>query len=47
LIDAELGKILKKTPVVEYQIPPAIFMSEDGAEGTFGQLLGEIVASSG
>lgn len=30
LLDAELGKNMKKTPVVEYQIPKHIFLGEEG-----------------
>ena len=40
LIEAELGKDMKKAPVVEWQIPKRIFVEEDGnGLNAFGTLL--------
>lgn len=40
LLDAELGKNMKKTPVVEYQIPKHIFSAEEGnGLNSFGTIL--------
>ncbi|PNS15845.1 hypothetical protein CAC42_4297 [Sphaceloma murrayae] len=39
LIDAELGKDLKKAPVVEYEIPKRIVTSDDGGLNRMGSLL--------
>lgn len=39
LIDADLGKEMKKTPVVEWEIPKRIFTSEDGGLDRIGELL--------
>ncbi|EME49277.1 hypothetical protein DOTSEDRAFT_121760 [Dothistroma septosporum NZE10] len=39
LIDAELGKEMKKSPVVEWEIPKRIITSEDGGLDNTGKLL--------
>ena len=46
LIDAELGKELKKSPVVEWQIPKKIFSAEGEGLGRMGELL-EMVRNQG
>jgi U3 small nucleolar RNA-associated protein 19 len=43
LIDAELGKNLKKTPVVEYQIPKTIFTEDGGGLNQFGRLMTSVI----
>lgn len=44
LIDAELGKDLKKAPVVEYEIPKRIVTKEEGGLNQGGVLLQEAIA---
>lgn len=39
LVDAELGKAVKKTPVVEWEIPKRIFTTEDSGLNAMGKLL--------
>lgn len=39
LVDAELGKEMKKTPVVEWEIPKRIVTTDDGALNDIGKLL--------
>ncbi|KAI9695289.1 MAG: hypothetical protein M1820_008751 [Bogoriella megaspora] len=39
LIESELGKEVKKAPVVEWEIPKRIFTSDDGGMGQFGKLM--------
>jgi len=39
LLDAELGKDMKKTPVVEYQIPKHIFSTEESGLNELGTLM--------
>jgi len=39
LIDAELGKEMKKTPVVEFEIPKRIITTEEGGLNDLGSLL--------
>ena len=39
LIDAELGKEVKKAPVVEFEIPKRIITTEDGGLNSAGLLL--------
>ncbi|KAI9694417.1 MAG: hypothetical protein M1822_000033 [Bathelium mastoideum] len=39
LIEAELGKELKKAPVVEWQISKRVFLADEGGLGRVGQLL--------
>jgi U3 small nucleolar RNA-associated protein 19 len=45
LIGAEVGKEMKKTPVVEYQIPKHIFMDEaQGSElNSLGLLMSKVL----
>lgn len=38
LIDAELGKALKKVPVVEFEIPKRIVTAEEGGLNSLGSL---------
>ncbi|KAF2088068.1 nucleolar complex protein-like protein [Saccharata proteae CBS 121410] len=45
LIDAELGKEMKKTPVVEYDIPKRIFTTEDAELGLMGGLMAQVLQS--
>jgi hypothetical protein len=40
-----LRKAAKKAPMVEYQIPKTIFATEDGGDGDFGVLLGEVLST--
>jgi U3 small nucleolar RNA-associated protein 19 len=39
LLDAELSKDVKKTPVVEFQIPKRIFLPQDAKSGVPDTLL--------
>ncbi|OCK80532.1 nucleolar complex protein 4 [Lepidopterella palustris CBS 459.81] len=39
ILDAELGKDLKKTPVVEYEIPKRIFTESETEMGSLGNLM--------
>ncbi|KAK7520134.1 CBF/Mak21 family-domain-containing protein [Phyllosticta citriasiana] len=43
LIEAELGKDLKKTPVVEYEIPKRIFTAEEGGLAPLGSLMLQVM----
>ncbi|GME22231.1 Ribosome biogenesis protein noc4 [Neofusicoccum parvum] len=43
LIEAEFGKDVKKTPVVEYEIPKRIFTAEDSALGPLGGLMARVL----
>ncbi|KAF2118524.1 CBF/Mak21 family-domain-containing protein [Lophiotrema nucula] len=45
LLEVELGKDLKKEPVVEFEIPKRIFTSEDSGLGPLGQLMTHVVES--
>jgi U3 small nucleolar RNA-associated protein 19 len=47
LIGAEVGKEMKKTPVVEYQIPKHIFTAEGEAAGlnALGILMAKVLES--
>lgn len=45
IVDAELGKGLKKAPVVEFEIPKRVFTTDDGALDSVGQLLHTAIAS--
>jgi len=46
LIDAELGKDMKRAPVVEYEIPKRIFTTEEGELDRVGGLLQQAISSS-
>lgn len=46
LIDAELGKTLKKTPVVEFEIPKRIVTTEEGGLNDLGSLLETAIKAS-
>ena len=46
LIDAELGKEMKKVPVVEFEIPKRIVTGEEGGLNGFGGLLQEAIEAS-
>jgi U3 small nucleolar RNA-associated protein 19 len=46
LIDAELGKALKKVPVVEFEIPKRIVTTEEGGLNSLGSLLESAVKAS-
>ncbi|KIW04040.1 uncharacterized protein PV09_04862 [Verruconis gallopava] len=49
LLDAELGKEMKKTPVVEWEIPKHVFLEETaGVEGlnVFGMLMRDVIQES-
>ncbi|KAK4950575.1 Maturation and nuclear export of 40S ribosomal subunits interacting protein [Elasticomyces elasticus] len=46
LIDAELGKELKKAPVVEFEIPKRIFTTEEGRLDRLGSLLSNAIGGS-
>lgn len=46
LLDTELSRDLKKTPVVEYQIPKYILRDEDGGQGPLGTLLQSVLDQS-
>jgi len=46
MIDDELGKNLKKSPVVEYEIPKKIFTRSDDQDATPGTILARLWASS-
>lgn len=39
MLEAELGKDIKKVPVIEYEIPKKIFMKHDIASGVEDSLL--------
>jgi U3 small nucleolar RNA-associated protein 19 len=43
LIGAEVGKEMKKTPAVEYQIPKFVFGAEEGEENPLAKLMGSVV----
>jgi U3 small nucleolar RNA-associated protein 19 len=45
-LDAELSKELKKTPVVEYQVPKTILVAEDNGRGGLGSLLQNVFEES-
>jgi U3 small nucleolar RNA-associated protein 19 len=45
LLDAELGREIKKEPVVEYEIPKYIFSAEEGGLNTIGQLMTQVIES--
>ena len=45
-MDVELGRDLKKEPVVEYEIPKRIFSAEENGLGNLGQLLTRVIESS-
>jgi U3 small nucleolar RNA-associated protein 19 len=44
LIEAELGKEMKKTPVVEFEIPKKIFTPADIETSSLQQLMMELIA---
>jgi U3 small nucleolar RNA-associated protein 19 len=46
LLDSELSKNSKKTPIVEYQVPKAIFRNDNGTEGNLGSLFNEVLSYS-
>ncbi|KAF2186830.1 CBF-domain-containing protein [Zopfia rhizophila CBS 207.26] len=46
LLDAELGRELKKGPAVEYEIPKRIFTAEESETGPLGQLMAKVIALS-
>jgi U3 small nucleolar RNA-associated protein 19 len=46
LIDAELGKALKKVPVVEFEIPKRIVTAEEGGLNSLGSLLESAIKAS-
>jgi U3 small nucleolar RNA-associated protein 19 len=46
LIDAELGKALKKVPVVEFEIPKRIVTAEEGGLNSLGSLLESTIKAS-
>lgn len=46
LVDAELGKALKKTPVVEFEIPKRIVTAEEGGLNDLGSLLQKAIKAS-
>ena len=46
LVDAELGKPLKKIPVVEFEIPKRIVTAEDGGMNDLGSLLAQAIKAS-
>ncbi|KAB2571315.1 Nucleolar complex protein 4-like protein A [Lasiodiplodia theobromae] len=43
LIEAEFGKEMKKTPVVEYEIPKRIFTADDSGLGPLGGLMSRVL----
>jgi U3 small nucleolar RNA-associated protein 19 len=43
LLDAELGRELKKPPVVEFEIPKRIFSASDNEMGPFGELMEKVM----
>jgi U3 small nucleolar RNA-associated protein 19 len=46
LIEAEVGREMKKVPVVEWDIPKHIFLEEDGrGANEFGELMGRLLAA--
>ncbi|TKA31698.1 hypothetical protein B0A50_01776 [Salinomyces thailandicus] len=47
LVDAELGKEMKKTPVVEWEIPKRIVTEEGGGLGQLGGLLEQAMLAQG
>jgi len=48
LIEADLGRDLKRTPVVEYEIPKRIFAmsDDDGAGGQLEALIMQILVAA-
>ncbi|KAM0714943.1 hypothetical protein Q7P37_009408 [Cladosporium fusiforme] len=46
LVDAELGKALKKVPVVEFEIPKRIVTAEEGGLNDLGSLLEKAIKAS-
>jgi U3 small nucleolar RNA-associated protein 19 len=46
LLEAELGKDMKKTPVVEYQIPKYVFTGEDTELNPLGTLMAKVLESN-
>jgi U3 small nucleolar RNA-associated protein 19 len=47
LLEAELGKNMKKTPVVEYQIPKHVFFGEgEGELNHLGTLMTRVLETS-
>jgi len=46
LIEAELGKDMKKAPVIEYEIPKRIFTTEEGELDRVGGLLQQAISGS-
>jgi U3 small nucleolar RNA-associated protein 19 len=46
LLDAELGRELKKEPVGEYEIPKRIFSAEETGLGTLGQLMTQVIQAT-
>jgi U3 small nucleolar RNA-associated protein 19 len=46
LVDAELGKALKKVPVVEFEIPKRIVTAEEGGLNDLGSLLAQAIKAS-
>ncbi|KAL2352329.1 CBF/Mak21 family-domain-containing protein [Cryomyces antarcticus] len=47
IVDAELGKELRKAPVVEYEIPKRIFSNEEGGLGPLGALMAKVMEANG
>lgn len=46
LVDAELGKALKKAPVVEFEIPKRIITAEEGGLNDLGSMLEKAIKTS-
>jgi len=47
LVEAEIGKDMKKTPVVEWEIPKRVFMDDDGiGTNEFGNLMSKVLECS-
>lgn len=47
MIEADLGRDLKRTPVIEYEIPKRIFaMSDDAGGGQLEALMVQILAAA-
>jgi len=46
LLDAELGRELKKAPVVEFEIPKRIFTADETEMGQFGKLMQTVIGLS-
>ena len=47
LVEAEVGKEMKKTPVVGWEIPKRVFLTEDGERSNeFGALMSRVLASA-